>query len=523
MPVTMQAGNIGDRDDATHAAAVHDATLSAHAQCREKRQKRTTHMSSSRQTTLTHARRFAALSAAAVTGLALTLGTAAAPASAQSLVPQTDQEAKDLIEDRQAEDTDALDESNVPEGVSVKDAKTVVEKSDEISTADVEYAAALEDLPSSGMPEDFYQTPAQLPDENGAVVKQSPSSFYLDPVKLIKHDAKTTAFMYKTTDEDGNARAATATLLTPKGASAPAKDAVVIAPGTQGIADKCAPSRQMSMGTEYEGISVASALAANHPVIVADYVGLGTEGAHHYLNRVEEGRSVLDAAKAVQNVEGSGINGDTKLQLRGYSQGGHATTAALELADDWAPDLNITSASAGAVPTDLYKTVSELSSTYTAFLLYGVQSFADQANVDLSDFLNQKGLDAVDSASNQCTIEATLSQAFLDTTTLTKDGSSFQELVEEKFMSVADKQLLGEEEIPNIPVLVNHSRLDDVVPFELGKELASTWCDAGNDVAFEDNLGPTHIGGYIAALPRVEIFTSRTFDDKAPLDSCWRL
>lgn len=480
-------------------------------------------MSTSRHRTLPHARRFAVLSAAAVTGLALTLGTAAAPAGAQSLVPQTKQEATDLIEDRQAEDSDALNRSNVPEGVSVQEARAAVDKSDEVTNADVEYAAALEDLPSDGVPEDFYETPNQLPEEDGTVLKQAPSTFYLDPIKLIKHDAKTTAFMYRTTDEQGNARAATATLLTPKGASAPAKDAVVISPGTQGIADKCAPSRQMAMGTEYEGISVTSALAAKRPVVVVDYVGLGTEGTHHYLNRVEEGRSVLDAAKAVQNVEGSTINEDTKLQLRGYSQGGHATTAALELADDWAPDLNLASASAGAVPTDLYKTVSGLSSMQTGLLLYGVSSFADQADVDLTEFLNQEGLDRVESASNQCTIEAVLSNAFLDTSTLTKDGSSFQDLVQEKFMDVADKQRLGDAEIPDIPVLVNHSRLDDVVPFELGKELASKWCDAGHKVAFEGNLGPTHIGGYIASLPRVELFTNRTFDGKAPVDSCWRL
>ncbi|GAA1855805.1 lipase family protein [Brevibacterium marinum] len=480
-------------------------------------------MSTSRHRTLPHARRFAVLSAAAVTGLALTLGTATAPAGAQSLVPQTEQEATDLIEDRQAEDSDALNRSNVPEGVSVQEARAAVDKSDEVTTADVEYAAALEDLPSDAVPENFYETPNQLPEEDGAVLKQAPSTFYLDPIKLIKHDAKTTAFMYRTTDEQGNARAATATLLTPKGASAPAKDAVVISPGTQGIADKCAPSRQMAMGTEYEGISVTSALAAKRPVVVVDYVGLGTEGTHHYLNRVEEGRSVLDAAKAVQNVEGSDIDGDTKLQLRGYSQGGQATAAALELASDWAPDLNIASASAGAVPTDLYDTVSKLSNVYTAFLLYGIDSFAEQSGVELSEYLNQKGLDAAESASNQCTIEALVNHAFTDTTTLTKDGNSFQEIVDKEFRPIVDKQLLGQSPIPDVPVLVNHSRLDDVVPFGLGRELASTWCDAGNRVAFEDNLGPTHIGGYIAALPRVEIFTNRTFDDKAPLDSCWRL
>ncbi|MCF2586024.1 lipase family protein [Brevibacterium sp. UCMA 11752] len=480
-------------------------------------------MSTSRHVTLPHARRIATASAAAIAGLALTMGAVSAPAQAQDLVPQSDKEAKKMIEDDQAEDSSSLNRSNVPQSVSVEQAKKAVDKSDEITTADVEYAAALEDLPDSGVPEDFYKTPATLPDKNGGVVKQVASKFYLDPVKLIEHSAKSETFMYRTTDEEGTARAATATLLTPEGADDKAKDAVVIAPGTQGIADKCAPSRQMGMGTEYEGVSVTSALAAKRPVVVVDYVGLGTEGAHSYLNRVEEGRSVLDAAKAVQEVEGSSIDADTKLQLRGYSQGGQATAAALELKKDWAPELNVTSASAGAVPTDLYKTVSGLSSVYTAFALYGVDSFARQADIDMTNYLNQKGLDAVDRASNQCTVEALVSNAFLDTDTLTKDGSSFQELIEENFLDVADRQKIGQAEVPDIPLLVNHSRLDDVVPFAQGEELASTWCDAGHKVLFRDNLGPTHIGGYIATVPRIEIFTNRTFAGKAPVDSCWRL
>lgn len=468
-------------------------------------------------------RRLQALSAAAVVGLALTLCTTTAPAEAAELVPQTDAEAEQFLDDRAAEDPSTLDRESVPEGISVEQAKKAVEKTDELTPTDVEYAAAQEDLPASGVPGDFYETPDSLPSEDGAVLKQADSEFYLDPVKLIKHDAKSTVFMYKTTDEKGQARAATATLLTPNGASGHADDAVVISPGTQGIADKCAPSRQLGMGTEYEGISVASALAAKHPVVVVDYMGLGTEGPHHFVDRVEEGRSVLDAARAVQQVDGSEIDEDTKLQLRGYSQGGHATTAALELQKEWAPELNIASASAGAVPVDLHKTVSGLSSVYTAFALYGVAGFADQTGVDTSDFLNEEGQKVVEETSNQCTIEALLSTAFTDGKTLTKNGESFQEIVDANFTDVAEKQRLGKAEVPDIPLLVNHSRLDDVISFDQGKELASTWCRAGHKVTFEDNLGPTHIGGYVAALPRVETFTSRTFAGKAPLDSCWRL
>lgn len=468
-------------------------------------------------------RRTGILSAAAIAGFALTLGTTTAPVQAAELVPQTESEAEQLIEDRAAEDPDALDRDSVPEGVSVEQAKKAVGKTDELTAADVEYAAAQEDLPASGVPGDFYKTPASLPDEDGALVKQADSDFYLDPVKLIKHDAKSTTFMYKTTDEAGQARAATATLLTPKGDSGDADNAVVIAPGTQGIADQCAPSRQMGMGTEYEGLSVASALASKRPVVIVDYVGLGTEGTHHFVNRVEEGRSVLDAARAVQQVDGSEIDEDTKLQLRGYSQGGHATTAALELQKEWAPELNIASASAGAVPVDLHKTVSGLSSVYTAFALYGVVGFAEQADIDTSDFLNEKGQKMVAETADKCTVEALLSTAFTDGKSLTKNGESFTNIIDEHFTDIVDRQRLGKAEVPDVPLLVNHSRLDDVISFDQGKELASTWCRAGHKVAFEDNLGPTHVGGYVAALPRIETFTTRTFAGKAPLDSCWRL
>lgn len=469
-------------------------------------------------------RRLRALSAAAVVGLALTLCTTTALAQAAELVPQTEDEAEEFLDDRAAEDhPSTLDRDSVPEGISVEEAQKAVEKTDELTPADVEYAAAQEDLPASGVPEDFYRTPDSLPSADGTVLKQADSDFYLDPVKLIKHDAKSTVFMYKTTDEKGKARAATATLLTPNGASGHADDAVVISPGTQGIADKCAPSRQMGMGTEYEGISVASALAAKHPVVVVDYMGLGTEGTHHFVDRVEEGRSVLDAARAVQRVDGSEIDEDTKLQLRGYSQGGHATTAALELQKEWAPELNIASASAGAVPVDLHTTVSGLSSVYTAFALYGVVGFAEQAGIDTSDFLNEKGQKMVAETADKCTVEALLSTAFTDGKTLTKNGDSFTDIIDENFADIVDRQRLGQAEVPDVPLLVNHSRLDDVISFDQGKELASTWCRAGHKVAFEDNLAPTHVGGYIAALPRIEIFTTRTFAGKAPLDSCWRL
>lgn len=294
-------------------------------------------------------------------------------------------------------------------------------------------------------------------------------------------------------------RAATATLLTPKGAE-----------------------DEPAEGTEYEGISVASALVGKRPVVV-DYVGLGTDGPHRYLNRTEDTRSALDAALAVQEVDGGVIDEDTKMQLRDYSQDGHATASALELAAESAPELKIASASAGAVPTDIAGTISEVPDPYKGLVLFGTESIADQANADLSEYLNDTGLETIERAAGQCSIEAALSNALVDTTTLTKDGRPINQLIVDDFAPTLEAQELRTAEVPDVPLLVKHSRLDHLVPFSHGRGLASDWCRAGHKVVFDDNLGPAHLGGFVVALPRIEDFTKRTVAGKAPVDSCWRL
>src|SRR5699024_4303385 len=95
-----------------------------------------------------------ALGAPSLTSLPLALGPTATPAQATDLVPQTETAAEDLVEDRQAEDSSSLNRSNVPEGISVEEARTAVDESAEITTADIEYAAALVDLPSTAVPDD---------------------------------------------------------------------------------------------------------------------------------------------------------------------------------------------------------------------------------------------------------------------------------------------------------------------------------------------------------------------------------
>ncbi len=116
--------------------------------------------------------------------------------------------------------------------------------------------------------------------------------------------------MYTSTDSNGEPVAVTGAYIEPsaqwKGAGP--RPLVVVGSGTMGQGDQCAPSlalerpptltgRTVSFG--YETLAVYRLLATGAAVVVTDYVGLGaTDRLHTYVNRVDEGHAMLDAARA---------------------------------------------------------------------------------------------------------------------------------------------------------------------------------------------------------------------------------
>lgn len=112
-----------------------------------------------------------------------------------------------------------------------------------------------------------------------------------------------------------------------------------------------------SKPTADEGV-VASLAFAGHGYLLAapDYLGLGvSEGRHPYYHSESAAASVVDLLRAARRVaEARGFAWPEKLFLAGFSQGGHATIAALrelEAADE--PGLRVTAAAPIAGPFDL--------------------------------------------------------------------------------------------------------------------------------------------------------------------------
>ncbi|MEJ2855887.1 MULTISPECIES: lipase family protein [unclassified Saccharothrix] len=357
--------------------------------------------------------------------------------------------------------------------------------------------------PTAAHAESFYDPPTALPGRNGDVIRSEPADFFLDPVKLLRAPATARRILYRSTDTHGTAIAVSGTVLTPHAPwlGVGPRPIVAYAPGTQGVGDECAPSRQMAMGSEYEGPFLSGLLLRGYGVVVTDYEGLGTPGVHTYVNRAAEAHAVLDSIRAAQRLPEAGLPDAGPVAISGYSQGGGASAAAVELYKSYAPELDLKGAYAGAPPADLGVVAKNLDGHYAAgFLGYALLSLdAAYPELDIPALLNDQGKQLMAQVEHQCTVEAVAAHAFRQSKDLTKDGRPLEAyLTQEPYASRVEQQRIGVRK-PGAPVLVVHSVLDDIVPYGQAAEMVRRWCAQGANVKFSSSLAPTHVGGAIAA------------------------
>ncbi|WP_284750574.1 alpha/beta fold hydrolase [Amycolatopsis sp. RTGN1] len=371
----------------------------------------------------------------------------------------------------------------------------------------------------------FYDPPSPLPaGSDGDVIRHEVSTFYIDPVKLIKADAGVQRIMYRSTDTHGSPIAVTGTVLTPRSAwhGAGVRPIVSYAVGTQGEGDDCAPSKALAAGFEYEGPFIAGLLARGYGVVVTDYEGLGTPGDHTYVNRASEGHAVLDAIRAAQRLPEAGLPDDGPVAIAGYSQGGGASAAAAELQPGYAPELKLKGAYAGAVPADLGEVAKNLDGHYAVgFLGFALVSMNyAYPELNIPALLNARGKQLFEQVRTECTVEAIAAHAFTQSSTLTTDGRSLTAyLGEEPYRTRVAEQKIGTLK-PTAPVLIVHSALDDIVPYAQDRDLGRTWCGKGVKVRFSTTLVPTHVLAAVRAYPEAFAWLEARFAGLPALSNC---
>lgn len=380
-------------------------------------------------------------------------------------------------------------------------------------------AQAADDLPA------FYRAPDSLPAGDGTVIRTEAIRYLLDPAGVSDVAYTSKRMLYTSRDRTGERHAVSGSVIVPKAAwKGPGTRPVIgYAVGTQGVGDTCAPSRQFSEGIEYEGLFMAGLLKRGYALAVTDYEGLGTAGAHTYMDRVSQGQAVLDAVRAAQRQDWTGLNASSPVGIYGYSQGGGAAASAAELAGSYAPELKVKGTVAGAVPADLSVLPGVLDgSLYAEFLWFAVSGLTDSYDIDLNPYLNARGQQFLADASDDCVFDL-FNASFKQSKDFTVDGSTLGDLIaREPFRTMIDDQRIGRIK-PSAPVLLTHSVLDDVIPYRTGRQLAVDWCARGANVRLSTNASPLHVGGILNNATEVYGFLEARLAGKPAPSSCWRL
>ncbi len=197
---------------------------------------------------------------------------------------------------------------------------------------------------------DAYTAPANLPElidaRRGDVVRCAPDTNIDSPSMRsrvtsagvgmdVTSGAKSYRVAFRTRKFDGSPTLSSARIFVPTASRVVDAPLLVAAHGTTGVADICAPS-------SYETLSdylVLPAVAHGYAVIAPDYAGLGTPGIHAYLDNVEAGQGMLDAARALAKF--TGANEAARVFVFGHSQGGGAALSAQSLAPTYGAGLNV--------------------------------------------------------------------------------------------------------------------------------------------------------------------------------------
>ena len=385
-------------------------------------------------------------------------------------------------------------------------------------------AAALVTTGAAGTAEaaGFYTPPARFDSTPGSVIKKQSAELLLQiPGVRGQWPGTATRMMYTSTRQDGKPTAVTGTVVEPTAAwrGKGERPTVVIGPGTVGQGDQCAGSKMLSfpmtidpakpsIGVNYTGLEMNLMLLNGVRVVITDYIGLGTPGIHTYVNRLESGRAMLDAARAGLKI--AKAPEDAPVGFSGYSQGGGAAASAAELASTYGEGLNVKATYAGAPPADLTKVINQIDGTFIAgaigYAINGLDARYPELGPILQKKTNAHGKRVLRDTATQCIGDTGLAFGFQKTNTWTSNGKSLSAVVQNDptIKKMLDDQRIGRLK-PNAPVLLSTGLQDDVIPHGQVVQLYRDWRAQGADVRIDKDFTPPVFPGLVVnhAVPMI--------------------
>ena len=255
---------------------------------------------------------------------------------------------------------------------------------------------------------------------------------------------------------------------------------VSTANGTSGMQTDCALSRYDQPAARW-GLQAVG--------VDTDYIGLGPVGElHPYLSRISEAHSVIDAVRAARNISETGA-GNRWLAIGG-SQGGHAAISTNELAESWAPELDLVGTVAfapGAMFENSYGGIDEIvTRVISVMMLYGAAT--EHPELIPTDYASATVASAADGVlSTGCLNDIAAALAVIPA-----DGYWTNDpRVTEPARSIMLANDVGNVSAPS-PLLVLQGTADSTVVPERTRDLFARLCATGQVTEYSEYEGAGH-------------------------------
>lgn len=219
--------------------------------------------------------------------------------------------------------------------------------------------------------------------------------------------------LYRTNDLHDNPQVSVTTILMQRGSVAEAPRLLSYQCAIDAVSSVCFPSYALQRGAkawgavpQFEFVLVLHALRRGWVISIPDHEG--PDG--HWGSPREPGYCTLDAVRASLRFAPLGLSYDTPVGLWGYSGGGLATSWAAEMAETYAPEIDLVGAALGSPVGDPASAFMRLNATLHAGLptlvVEGLRRTYPDLDRVVREHVNAEGLALLDSVDDLTTVAA---------------------------------------------------------------------------------------------------------------------
>jgi pimeloyl-ACP methyl ester carboxylesterase len=382
------------------------------------------------------------------------------------------------------------------------------------------FATSATAAPTGPAGDAFYNPPSPLSGSaNGDLIWQRPSNAIIPTAAGFK----AWKILYRSESALGEPVPVSGTLVVPTKAwsGAGKRPLVTFAPGTLGMGDQCAYSKQLEYGLDFLVLDVPRMLERGYAVVITDYEGLGTPGTHPYVVGRSLGKGVLDAVRAAWQLPEGGVDTTTPTAILGYSEGGAGALWAAQLHATYAPDIKLVGAAGGGSPSDLRATALNNDGNVGAGVLFyaAIGLTSVHPEIDLYDELTDEGKRVYDTAAKSCLPYLAL-HAFRKMSSFMADGeTTFEDVLNRpEWRAALDAYQLGNIAI-DAPTFLYHGLFDEINPVSASRATRRRWCARGVKVDYREYWGE-HVTAYLFAETDALNWVAARFAGKRPRNNC---